>query len=121
MLSNFDYNNLVSFRGDDLGIKVSFEDMNDAPINITGWTIFLTIKKTRDDKDAVAVVKMDESDIPNPTLGELLIVIPSSVTVNLKGSYWYDIQIKKADNTIQTITHGSISFERDVTRRNVPE
>ena len=117
MLSNFDANNLVSFRGDDLGIRLEFLDTSDVPIDITGWTIFLTIKKTKDDTDAAAVVEADTSTIPDPTLGKILIVVPNTTTMHLTGSYWYDIQIKKVDGTIQTITSGNIAFNRDATRR----
>lgn len=120
VISNFDQNNLTSFRGDDLGIKLAFMDTDDVPIDITGWNIFFTIKRTKDDRDALAVVRVDEDAIPNPTLGEVLLVVPNTVTINLHGSNWYDIQIKKADDTIQTVTSGNIEFKKDVTQRIIP-
>lgn len=120
MLSTFDDNNLVTFRGDDLAIKLSFLDTADVPVDITGWTIFFTIKKTKDARDAEAVLEYDVNTFTNPTTGEVLLTIPNTTTIKFGGLYWYDIQIKKADNTIQTITSGSIDFKRDVTRRIIP-
>jgi hypothetical protein len=117
MISNLDPNNMVSFRGDDLGINLEFKDTDDVPIDITGWTIFLTLKRSRDQVDADAIVEMNVTNIPSPELGVVLITVPNTVTINFSGSYWYDIQIKKTDGTIQTITNGNIFFERDVTRR----
>ena len=120
MLSNFDLNNLVTYRGDDMLISLTFKDSNGVAIDITGWTIFFTIKKTKDDTDAASVYEQDITTIPNPTLGVLQFTIPHTVTQTLTGSYWYDIQVKKLDGTIQTVTNGNINFERDVTRRTTP-
>jgi len=117
MLSPFDNNDLTVFRGDDLAIQLTFQDTNKAPINITGWTIFMTIKNTKDDSDEDALVEFTSSTIPDPALGIFWIRISNTETVQLTGSYWYDIQVKKLDGTIQTVTGGNINFERDVTRR----
>jgi hypothetical protein len=120
MLTNFEENNLQTYRGDDLGIKLVFQDTDEVPIDITSWTIFLTIKKTKDRTDAAAVIKMDKTNIPNPELGIVWITVPNTLTKNLIGSYWYDIQIKKADDTIQTVTNGNINFLTDTTIRTIP-
>lgn len=115
MISNLDENNLTTYRGDDLAIKLKFTDTNNVAINITGWTITMTIKKTSEDSDAKATIKYLPSDIPNPTLGELIMLVSNTITNRLAGSYWYDIQVLKTDLTIQTITHGSIYFTREKT------
>jgi hypothetical protein len=120
MLTNFDANNLQTYRGDDLGLKLVFTDTDNVPIDITDWTIFFTVKKTKDNSDAVAVIKYDKTNIPSPTLGIVMITVPNTLTDHLLGLYWYDIQIKKQDNTIQTVTNGSINFLTDTTIRTIP-
>lgn len=117
MLSPFDRNDLVTYRGDDLAIQLNFADTAGVAINMTGWTIFFTIKHSKSDSDAIAVLKYDMTNIPDPTLGVMTIDIAHTLTDHLTGAYWYDIQLKKADDTIQTITNGSITFLTDTTIR----
>lgn len=122
MLTNFELNNLMTYRGDDLDIGLTFTDTDEIPIDITGWTLFFTMKNTKDDPDDKAVLQLNilPNEIVDPTEGQATFHLSNLQTVNFKGSYWYDIQIKKADNTIQTVTNGNINFQTDATQRTTP-
>ena len=110
-------NNIVVYRGDDWGCQLTFTDTDGMPIDITGWTIFLTIKVNKDDPDDQAVVTKTVPVTVDPQLGKITITVSSAETYNLDGLYYYDFQFKKQDETIQTLTSGGITFEKDITRR----
>jgi len=46
--------NIVVYRGDDFSTQLIFTDDNEAVIDITGWTIFFTVKKKVTDSDSNA-------------------------------------------------------------------
>ena len=114
--SNIQQNNIIVYRGDDFGMELTFTDTAGAIIDITGWTFFLTVKKLRTDPDSAAVISVDAS--PSlPLTGVVQIQVPHEQTDDLAGTYYYDIQYTKADQTIQTLTRGGITFKEDITRR----
>ena len=117
MLNNTDQNNYKVFRGDDFAVQLVFTDTDNGAIDIANWTISLTFKEDKDDTDEQSILHKDFSDFPNPKLGIALVTVSHTDTINLSGTYFYDFQLKKADDTIQTITSGSVTFERDITRR----
>lgn len=104
-------------RGDSKIYTIRFvEDDTQAAIDITGWTIFFTVKENVEDTDANAKIAKTITAHPNPTGGESQIELTTSDT-NLIGNYLFDIQIKKDSGEIKTITEGIISFTKDVTLR----
>lgn len=122
MLTNFELNNLQTYRGDDIDIGLNFTDTECVPIDITGWTLFFTMKHTKDDSDAKALLMLNilPNEISDPTNGQAVFHLRNADTEKYNGSYWYDIQVKKADNTIQTVTNGNITFLTDATQRTSP-
>lgn len=108
--------NIVVYRGDEFSMQLEFKDEDGVVIDITGWTIFFTVKKKLDDPDTAAKLSVTVSPT-DPTNGIALVTVPNTETDNLSGVYYYDFQFKKADGTIQTLVSGGITFEKDVTRR----
>lgn len=109
-------NDIEVFRGDDFSVQLVFTDTDQNVIDITGWTIFFTAKKRREDPDDAAVLTITAAP-SDPLNGIALITKDHTYTDALLGTYYYDFQYKKADNTVQTITSGSITFNPDITRR----
>jgi len=110
-------NNYTVYRGDTFSTQLVFTDTDDVPIDITGWTIFFTIKKNRTDTDAQAIISKTITSIPNPTLGIYTLVVTAAELNSLLGVYYYDFQIKLLDGKIYTLTSGTFTLEIDVTRR----
>ena len=108
--------NIVVYRGDDFAMNLVFTDGDEAVIDITGWTIFFTVKKKTTDSDAVAKIAVT-IDPTEPLLGIALVTVSHTITDALRGLYYYDFQFKKADGTVQTLVNGGITFETDITRR----
>jgi hypothetical protein len=108
--------NIVVYRGDDFAMRLVFTDENEAVIDITGWTIFFTVKRREVDPDTKAVISVTISPT-DPTNGIALVTVSNTITDVLSGLYYYDFQFKKADGTVQTLVDGGITFEKDITRR----
>lgn len=103
--------NFTQERGDTFNLPIQFGE------NITGWVIFITLKKNIDDEDEDAVVSKEISDHTAPLDGITIIELTAEETTNLLGSYYYDIQYKETDDTITTLLKGTITFVKDITRR----
>ncbi len=108
--------NLYLTRGDDKFYVLTFTDGNGDPIDITGWTIYFTVKRDLDDTDDEALIKKDITAHTDPTNGVTKIHLTSDDT-DLIGNFYYDIQVKKSDGIILTVLEGMITFKKDVTHR----
>lgn len=114
---NTDTNNFTTYRGDDLSFKLKFADTNGAAIDITGWAIFFTLKLSKDDSDSEAAL-IDTTTAPSGSIsGEITINVPGSSLNTFVGPYYYDFQYIDLSGNVRTITSGTITFEKDVTRR----
>jgi len=116
MAQNTDPNEIEVFRGDDFGTQLVFKDSDDVAIDITGWTVFFTVKKRREDTDAAALISVTVPPT-DPTHGIALITVSHTLTDTLTGTFFYDFKYKKLDGTVQTITSGGITFLQNITRR----
>jgi len=61
--------------------------------NITGWTVFFTVKKSTNQTDAEALISKTITTHTNPTLGITTITLSPSDTDVLAGNYLYDITL----------------------------
>jgi len=108
-------------RGDTFRQKISVY-RDGEPADITGWTIYFTLKKEKTDADSDAVIKKVITEHFSPEKGETILLCYPSETKNLLGVYYYDIQIKRhiTDPTdyddIATPLEGTITFSEDITR-----
>lgn len=103
-------------RGDSKSYTLYFKDENNVAIDITGYTVFFTVKLELDDSDDDAVIQKTITVHSSPTEGVTVIEL-SPTDTNLTGNYIFDIQIKNVSAEIQTIMEGNISFSKDVTQR----
>jgi len=103
-------------RGDTKRYTVYFRDEAGSLVDITGWTVFFTVKENITDTDPNAKISKTITDHSDPTNGESTIEL-TSVDTNLDGNYLFDIQIKRASGDINTILEGMIVFTKDVTQR----
>lgn len=105
-------------RGDDQVLALEFTE-NGAVKDITGWTVYFTLKKNIDDADENAVLKKDVTTHTDPTNGKTEIPLLNTETDTLEGLYFYDIQYKDVATPaiIKTVLSGQMTFTKDVTRR----
>lgn len=109
--------NLSVVRGDDKSYLITITDGDEVAIDITGWTVFFTVKEDIDDLDAVAKIQKDIITHTDPTNGVTTITVTDVDTALDIGNYYYDVQVKRGDGTIVTILSGVFTIERDITIR----
>lgn len=104
-------------RGDDITINCAFKDADGVAINITGYTVFLTVKNRLGDADADALISETVSSHTDPTNGITVITLDNSQTDVDEGSYFYDFQLKTGAGKIQSTKRGAFNVLTDVTTR----
>jgi hypothetical protein len=106
------------YRGDNNTYTLSFKDGAGVAIPIMGWKVYFTMKRELSHSDDEADIKIDVTDHDDGENGITSIHLSNGQTDKLiPGMYFYDIQVKKPDNTILTIVVGEIEVKADVTRR----
>ena len=91
--------------------------VNNVAVDLTGYTVFFTVRKMQDTTDALdtlAVIKKTITVIPNPTLGIVSVPLTRADLQIETGKYYYAIDLKtasgdvyKALEAIFTITYNS--------------
>lgn len=111
--------NLTLIRGDSKTYSLHFRNSNGTDLNITGWTIYLTVKRNYTDADIDAILQKIVITHTDPTHGQTSIVLENSDTENLPiGVFLFDIQAKTnaTPAKIYTIMRGQYIILEDVTR-----
>lgn len=67
---------------------------NGVVVDITGWTVYFTVKRNK--KDTTALISKTITTHTNPTLGVTTVTIDKEDTQDLCDDYFYDF---KVDNT----------------------
>ena len=112
---------LEIYRGDDLRYDITIKN-GSTPVDITGDTIFFTIKQYVDSDDSAdenALVKDTVTEHTDAQGGISEVHIPGSETTGIKtGMYMFDVQWKRGSSgDITTLVSGTILVKPDITRR----
>lgn len=110
---------LESYSGDDYALSLVVTDSLGAVVDISAYTIYLTIKTDINDLDADAEISLDVSGVglTDPTNGKTVITIPHGQTEALSGIYKIDVKYKDGSGKIGTILNGRMNFVTNVTER----
>jgi len=110
--------NISVIRGDTCSFNLIFKDSNKDPIDLTGWTIYFTIRKfvasssIRNDDCAVFSKQITTGD----DTGIIAIDLTSRDTNIEPEMYKYDIQYKKPDGTTKSTSIYEFEILEDITR-----
>lgn len=107
---------ITIFRGDTFPITLTFTTDAGVAIDITGYTVYFTVKRLQEDTDASAVIAKTITTHSYPTNGITSFILTAAETKVLRGSYYYDIQIKDLTPYIFTILAGNFEVKTDITR-----
>jgi hypothetical protein len=110
-------NDLQIIRGDDVDIQVTFKNSEGEVIDITGSTVFFTVKKRLADTDEQAYISKNVTSHSNPTEGIAIVKLNASDTNITPGKYHYDVQVRLASGSISSSVRGLIEVIKDVTIR----
>lgn len=104
-------------RGDDWTLKFTFANENGTPIDITGYSYWLTLKLDPDLADPGNAQIRGTSGSPDAANGILYLTIPKAQTSNLvPGTYNYDLQQQDVSNNVRTVLLGKVKVVKDITR-----
>ena len=109
--------NYSKYRGDDVALNLTFKDSAGVAINITGYTVFFTLKRNKYDTDAQAALTKTVTAHTVPASGQTQIALTAAETAALNGSYYYDMSYKTTGNAIKTVDSGVFTFKDDTTIR----
>ena len=105
------------YRGDTVVIPLTFTQADGNPLDLTGYTIWLTMKSSTDDADDDAVVQVSVTEHTDAVNGQTSITIPASTTANIEpGKYMYDIQMVSGEGVVSTLELSKVKVMADVTR-----
>ena len=100
-------------RGDTYVRTINLLDSAGDPIDATGWTIYFTVRKNVADTSATSDT---DKTVAGDVSGIHTLTVSSTETNITPGNYFYDIQIKKADDTISSSSSASFVINGDITR-----
>lgn len=98
---------LSIFKGTSVGYELIFTEDN-LPIDITGWTVYFTVKEKMEDPDSSAAISKEITTHEDPTAGISVIELSNVDTDISSGSYYYSIDYKDTDDNTKVVLHGRI-------------
>lgn len=104
------YQNLEIFQKSTKAYELKFKNKYKAALNITGWTIYFTVKEKMQDKDADAKIKKIITIHLSAIDGKTLIELSSSDT-DLLGNYYYSFDFKNNNGKEGVLFLGRITFK----------
>lgn len=103
------------FRGDDLDLTFYFKDRAGAVIDLTGCTLFATVKFSVEDTDAQAA--LSKTLTIDTVAGSGRLQATATEMLYLRGPYVLDLQLKTAAGVIETPFKTDFFVDEDVTIR----
>jgi len=100
--------NLTIFQKSTKVYQLSFKK-DGVATDITGWTVYMTVKKNMEDLDASAVIDKKITSHSDATNGQTQIELESTDT-DLTGSYYYSIDYLDDDSNQGVLFKGRINF-----------
>jgi hypothetical protein len=95
-------------QGDDETIVLTRQAADDTPLDISGYTFHLTIKRDESDADTDAALQKTVTTHTNPGNGETELELSASETDGLAGSYHYEVREETAAGIVNTLFGGRL-------------
>jgi len=110
---------ITIIKRDSYSFPLTFKDADCVAIDITGYTIFFTVKTLAniDSADTTAIIQKSITTHTSPTTGQSLLTLTATDTDQTAGTYYYDIQVKTATGNIISCEKGEFVISQDVTKR----
>ena len=106
-------------RGDTGRLDVNVTTSTGTAYNLTGATLFLTVKNALADADSAAVIRKEVTAHDDAAAGESHFDLLTTDNATAATRY-YDVQLKTSDNKIYTLFGGLWKVLTDVTTRTAP-
>ena len=106
-------------RGDSGRLDVTVTQSDGTAYNLTGATLFLTVKNALTDADSAAVIRKEVTAHDDATAGESHFDLLTTDNATA-GTRYYDVQLKDSANKIFTLFGGLWKVLADLTVRTAP-
>jgi hypothetical protein len=106
-------------RGDSGRLDVTVTQSSGTAYNLTGATLFLTVKTALTVADASATLRKEVTAHDDAAGGESHFDLATTDNPTA-GTYYYDVQLKTSDSKIYTLFGGLWKVLADVTTRTAP-
>lgn len=106
--------NITRYRGDTYPIYVKVKNENSIPVDITDWTLVMSLCDTSSPTVSDYVWQVTAS-VSEPESGIAFFDFTDE-QMNLLGTYYYDIQILDQASKKRTIKKGSLVFFQDINK-----
>lgn len=109
---------MILYKGNPYSATITVVDSAGTAYNLTGKTVFFTVKKLTDngDDDTNALITKDITNHTNPTGGITTLTLTTTQTNIAIGDYKWDIRIYSASVQLNT-TQGDCEVKNTVTKR----
>lgn len=104
-------------RRDTVTLTITFTNQDGDPIDLTGSTVFFTIKDRPDDPDSEALLATSWTSHTDPTAGRTSVTLSTTQTNIEPDAYFYDFQVRESGGAIQSTKKGQIIVLQDITVR----
>lgn len=110
------YNDTLD-QGATYNLVVIYKDANDTPINLTGYSAYMQLRKNYDSTVADLTLTTANGGISiNGPIGEITITATATQTTTLLSDYYlYDLELVY-DSTTTRLLQGQITVNSEVTR-----
>ena len=109
--------NLKVFRATDKTWVLNVTDSDGTAIDITGATIFFTVKINKTDTEAEAIISKDITSHTTPATGISALTLTDTDTTVPVRDYYFDFKMKDADGLLNIFGVGTFSILQGVTTR----
>lgn len=105
------------YRGDTQTYNITMKDSAGLPLNISGGTIWFTMKLNASDTDVQAVIQKSVTEHIDAVNGLSRVVLSASDTDVLlpNTKYFYDFQYVDSFGNVKTILQGKVKILQDIT------
>ena len=103
-------------KGDTYSIDLTIETALGVAVDLTGATVFFTVKRNLQDADSLALINKTVTGHTSPTTGQTSISLLAS-DVAYVGDFYYDIKVKFSSGIISSVFMNKFILTDHVTIR----
>lgn len=103
-------------KGDTYNLDVQFENESGVAIDLTGSTVFFTVKRNLEDPDSLAIISKTVTSHTSPTTGDTSISF-TYTDVDYVGEFFYDFKIKDVSGKLISVFTDKFILVEHVTIR----
>jgi len=115
-MSNLPIYNFTILQGQTTSFYMIWTNDSDAPVNLTGYTAKMQMRRTYDSATADFTFTHTSGITLTPLSGRIDILISDTQTSSMTDEYVYDLELTSPIGGVTRILQGEITINQEVTR-----